>query len=275
MSSQLLHHGELNRRGFLGGAALVSGGGASAASLLVLGGGATASDADLSSVAGTKFYADGRVHPFAGNTIVCHLPQQGPDSGCFNALLDVYRDAPNHAFMRKVALLPPSSYHMTVFSCTTDSDRGVTSWPSGLSRDATMAECDRFIGDRLRSFTLQTTLPICMRVDPQEPPPGEAPLKIRLVGADSDEERKLRALRDRLSSYLGIRGGAHDFYYFHISLGYLIQPLTDDEQHSYRSTLAAWRKSLMEASPKIVLGAPEFCTFADMFAYHRMIYLAG
>src|SRR3546814_11281869 len=40
---------------------------------------------------GSKFYADGRVHPFPGNTVICHVPQQGEHSGCFNALLDIYR----------------------------------------------------------------------------------------------------------------------------------------------------------------------------------------
>ncbi len=263
MSSQLLRRAELNRRGLLG------------AALFVPAVAAGASDAGLSPVAGEKFYADGRVHPFPGNTIICHLPQQGPDSGCFDALLDVYRDAPSRAFIRKVALLPPSSYHMTVFSCTTDNDRGSGSWPSGLPRDATMAECSRYLGEKLRKFPLQTDLPICVRVDPQDPPSSEAPLKIRLVGADANEERKLRTLRDRLSSYLGIRAIAHDAYYFHISLGYLLQPLTAEEQQSYRAALSAWRKSVMQACPKIMLGAPEFCTFADMFAYHRMSYLAG
>src|SRR3546814_1123827 len=51
---------------------------------------------------GSKFYADGRVHPFPGNTVICHVPQQGEHSGCFNALLDIYREAPAHPFVRKI-----------------------------------------------------------------------------------------------------------------------------------------------------------------------------
>src|SRR3546814_17263670 len=43
---------------------------------------------------GSKFYADGRVHPFPGNTVICHVPQQGEHSGCFNALVDLHREAP-------------------------------------------------------------------------------------------------------------------------------------------------------------------------------------
>lgn len=73
---------------------------------------------------GSKFDADGRVRPFAGNTVVCHLPQQGEHADAFEAMLDIYREAPSHPFMRKVALLPPSSYHMTVMGGANDTPRG-------------------------------------------------------------------------------------------------------------------------------------------------------
>src|SRR3546814_19742624 len=79
---------------------------------------------------GSKFYADGRVHPFPGNTVICHVPQQGEHSGCFNALLDIYREAPAHPFVRKITLLPPSSYHMAIFGGANDKPREPKHWPA-------------------------------------------------------------------------------------------------------------------------------------------------
>src|SRR3546814_7288625 len=90
---------------------------------------------------GSKFYADGRVHPFPGNTVICHVPQQGEHSGCFNALLDIYREAPAHPFVRKITLLPPSSYHMTIFGGANDKPRERKSWPADLPIDMPIERC--------------------------------------------------------------------------------------------------------------------------------------
>lgn len=255
------------RRGFLGlatAAAVATATGMAAAQ--------ERSDA-LSPTAGLKFYADGRVHPFAGNTIICHLPQQGELAACFAAMLDVYRAAPGFPFMRKIAMLPPSSYHMTIFSGANDSDRTKGLWPASVPLDAPISECDRQVGALLKDFALETPLPIRMAVDPREPPADDMPFKIRLVAADSVEEQKLRRLRDRLSARLGIRAPAHDAYYFHVSLGYLIQPLSVAERRAFLRQQAAWRAMVRAAAPVISFGAPEYCTFKDMFAFEREFFL--
>jgi hypothetical protein len=258
-----------DRRSFLGLATATAAAGAAGAAFA-----RTDTDSDaMSPTAGDKFYADGRVHPFAGNTIICHLAQQGEDAVAFRALLDIYRAAPGMDFMRKITLLPPSSYHMTVFSGANDAQRTTGLWPRTVPLDAPKAECDHRIGAMLRDFALETALPIRMAVDPAEPPADDMPFKIRLVGADSGEEHKLRWLRDRLSDHLGIRAPTHDAYYFHISLGYLIQPFTPAERTAFLARQAAWRAMVRHAAPVIVLGAPEYCTFRDMFAFDQQFYL--
>lgn len=259
----------IGRRGFLGLAAATA-----AASMAGAAFARSHTDSDaISPTAGDKFYADGRVRPFAGNTIICHLAQQGEAAAAFRALLDIYRTAPGMDFMRKITLLPPSSYHMTVFSGANDAQRMPGLWPRAVPLDAPMAECDRRVGAMLRDFALETTLPIRMVVDPAEPPTDDMPFKIRLVGADSGEEHKLRRLRDRLSDCLGIRAPTHDAYYFHISVGYLIQPFTPAERTAFLARQAAWRAMVRDAAPVIALGAPEYCTFKDMFAFDRQFFL--
>jgi hypothetical protein len=222
---------------------------------------------------GRKFHPDGRVQRFDGNTIICHLDQQGPNSTLFDSLLDIYRDAPAHRFMDKVTLLPPSSYHMTVFGGANDPDRRPGVWPADLPLDLPMAECDRILGERLRAFRLECDLPFRMKVDLSEPGPQERPLTLRLLPYDDAENAKLRRLRDRLAQTLAIRSPTHDAYRFHVTLAYLIRWLTPDEQAAFRDTLMAWQQVVAAACPVIELGAPEYCTLKDMFAFSRQFYL--
>ena len=222
---------------------------------------------------GRKFFADGRVHPFPGSTIVCHVEQQGPNAGYFNALLDIYRDAPRYAFTRKLTMLPPSSYHMTLFDLVTDAGRTEDRWPDGLALDASIADCNRYLADRLRAFQIGTPPRFAMRVAPYVPVEREPTLAIRLEPANEEERARIRDLRERLSTYVGIRAPNHDSYGFHTTLGYFLQWLTPGELVELRSILSDWQSRVAAAAPEIVFGAPEFCTFADMFAFNRQFFL--
>lgn len=223
---------------------------------------------------GRKFYPDGRVMPFAGNTIICHLPQQGEDSEPFRALLDIYRELPLQPFARKMTPLPPSSYHMTVIGGANDKERRRSLWPRDLPLDASMASCNAFLGGRLQAFRLgDDGGPYRMAVDMREPSATETPLTLRLVPADDDTREKLYRLRARLSSTMGIGIGTPDHYGFHITLGYAIEALTQAEDAEFRSTLRHWKTSLSQRVPIITLGAPEYCVLDDMFYFARQFYL--
>lgn len=222
---------------------------------------------------GRKFYADGRVHPFRGNTIICRLDQQGERSGPFNALQDIYRELPATRFFRKITVLPPSSYHMTIFGGANDPDRKPGLWPRDIALNTPIEECNRLLSERLKAATIGPVVPTRMRVDTSEPAIGERPLVIRLLPLDETENRKVRALRDRLSQILGIRAPGHDSYRFHISLAYLVQRLTAEELSAFRSAYVRYHADVARKCPVIEVGRPEFCVFDDMFAFHRQFYL--
>ena len=222
---------------------------------------------------GRKFFADGRVRPFAGNTVICHLPQQGAGYETFDALLDIYRGMPAHAFNRKIALLPPSSYHMTIFGGANDQGRTPGAWPSDIPLDTPIATCNALLAERLKGFRLECDLPLRMRVDDSDPPIHPEPMLIDLVPVDAAEERKLRRLRDRLSDTLQIRTSDHDRYGFHITLAYQIAWFTAAEQADYDAAQRRWRRELERKAPVIELRAPEYCTFKDMFAFQSQCAL--
>jgi hypothetical protein len=221
----------------------------------------------------SKFHPDGRPYPFAGNTIICHLDQQGGRSAAFDALLDIYREIPILPFARKVAWLPPSSYHVTIFGGANDRPRLKTSWPADLPVNMPIAECDRLLGERLKGFALKSDLPIRLKVDLEQVPDPARPLTLLLLPVDPAEHAKLRDLRDRLSRLLAIRAADHDSYRFHISLGYPIAWFTESEARALQAVWRRWTHAVAGQAPAIELGAPEYCLFDDMFAFHRQFYL--
>lgn len=222
---------------------------------------------------GRKFESDGRVRPFAGSTIICHLPQQGAGYQAFDRLLDIYRDLPGLAFARKVTALPTSSYHMTVFSGPTDQGRNAGNWPSTVPLDAAMADCDAELHRRLEAFRTRLSAPIKMVVDDSRSTKTISPITVPLRPADESEAGKLRRLRDRLARTLDFRSADHDAYHYHITIGYQIELFTAAERAEYESAMARWISSFKRDGLLFEFGAPEYCVFRDMFAFERKILL--
>jgi len=224
-------------------------------------------------VAGEKFTADGRVAPFAGNTVVCHVPQQGPDAACFEAMLDGYRQAPAEAGLRKVAMLPPSSYHMTVFSGANDRTRQKGEWPAYVPVGASMRDCDLAVAERIRRLRLKVGVPIRMKVDPDQGPLVGDALQIRLVPLDASEAAKLAAIRLKFATAYDLVAPRPEPYRFHISMGYALEKLSATEAEQAQKVVVKWAELVSRRSPHIAFGAPEFCSFEDMFHFRRWMYV--
>ena len=237
--------------------------------------GAARAQADLSVPpdVGTKFNADGSVRRFAGNTVIYHLPQQGADADAFEALLALYRRFAVTPFMHAIAPLPPSSWHMTVYGGANDSTRARGDWPTYVPLDAPMAECNARVSERLRALRLDLTLPLRMRIDPAQVPVNGEPLMIRLLPLDRAEAARLGHIRAALGEAYALRQTKPEPYHFHITLGYFFQRLSPAQEHSMQATFAGWVRQVGTKVPEIRLGAPEFCTFEDMFAFKRQFYI--
>jgi hypothetical protein len=232
-----------------------------------------APDAARPSDVGRKFEANGRVRRFAGNTIISHLPQQGPGFAAFDRLLDIYRDLPVCHFARKVTALPTSSYHMTLFGGANDQDRAHQPWPQGVPIDAPIETCNAMLAQRLSGVRLGCELPFRMVVDERPAANRVAPITLHLRPADTGEAAKLKQVRDRIAAALKMRAPDHDRYQFHITIGYQIDWLNAAEQREYEAALLRWRTTLMDENIVFELGAPEYCVFDDMFAFRRQFAL--
>jgi hypothetical protein len=149
--------------------------------------------------ASLKFRPDGTAKPFAGNTVICHVPQQDRFRDNASALHDALLQS---SFAHKLGILPTESYHMTVYSGSNDQNRAHSSWPGGVPISVSIEECNRVMMERMKAFRFDGPYPLRVRVDaPRTMSHGRAST-LRMEGADPASERTLRTLRDRLADLM-------------------------------------------------------------------------
>ena len=214
-----------------------------------------------------KFSPDGKPRPFAGNTVICHLPAQCAVRDTSVQLHEALAKAPFHT---KLGLTSTDSYHMTVFPGANDQRRTAYGWPSYVPLDAPMDVCNRLVGERMAEARLHCQLPIRVRVDYGATLRNTLACTLRLIAADGEEETKLRSVRDQLADVYGFRLPDHATYGFHMTLSYQITPFTPKEQAAYTDLLRTHVRAIMASEPILELGEPEYCTFPDMFRFEPM-----
>lgn len=212
-----------------------------------------------------KFNPDGTPRPFAGNTLICHLPAQSRMRDAVTALGDALRRS---SFAFKLACLPPDSYHMTVFSGPTDIGRSGNSWPSDIDIKMLMIDCNRIVSDRIRMFRMNAAMPIRMRAT------GERSLgSLRLEPTDATQAATLHRLRDRLADdVFRFRDKDHATYVYHTTLAYQLAKLTVMEEVEHQAILARYMPAILDVG-SFELGIPEYCTFETMYRFEPVALL--
>jgi hypothetical protein len=212
-----------------------------------------------------KFNPDGSRRPFAGNTIICHLPQQSRVRDTVTAVGDALRSS---SFAPKLAILPSDSYHVTILGGVNDVDRNETEWPKDIPMKASILECNRIVGQRFEQFKNVEELPLRFRLDKERTQAPQLASGLQLVPADPNEKLKLSGLRYHLADdVFRYRAKNHETFGFHISLAYQMSGFTSEETQEYENILQHHLPIIATAAPVIELGVPEFCTFEDMYRF--------
>ena len=217
---------------------------------------------------GRKFHPGGQVRTFPGNSIVCHVTRV---ASLIERLDRLYEQLCLARAAASYTLLPPSSWHMTVFNGVCDQERDAALWPEDLPRDLPMAEIDRRFEARLKAERFGPVLTFGMRVKCFRPP--RSGISIDLEPANAKEEQAIRALRVRLSETLGLGCPAPDTYTFHITLAYFTKHPTGSEKAELENILTGAVEEMTKSLAPFDVGPPEFCQFNDMFAFSRRFYL--
>ncbi|KAF3912532.1 hypothetical protein ABW20_dc0108682 [Dactylellina cionopaga] len=215
-----------------------------------------------------KFGPDGKVRPYPGVTIECRLSNT---SELHASMLSLYKKLETSHLNHLYTLLPTSSWHMTVFEGITDLARDP--FPDDLPMETTLAEYTEVFRKKLESFDLQCKIPFQLSVSgfgPMQKAGVWYGIGLDIVGHTGSELATIKALRDRLADTLRYRQQWHDSYGLHMSMAYLIRKPTDAQHKELREILMNHFKEM----PKYFeLGAPEFCTFEDMFNFKPILTL--
>lgn len=208
---------------------------------------------------GKKFYEDGRVRTYPGNTVVADVTPECSAYGAMTHLRDMVADAGMEEY---VILLPSDSYHMTVISGLNDQLRVDTNWPANLPKTTPMDQVDDYVSSAVNRVGLPG--PARMKFD--KIAFGATCMIVQLLAADESQERILRDFRERVAEEVGVKLPGHDQYRFHISLGYtLIVP--EGEAAERMAKLQAQMDEYIAGQPEFTTGAPYMAYFNDMMNY--------
>jgi hypothetical protein len=203
--------------------------------------------------------------------VICHLPVQ---CAMRDAMVALHEELAASALRPKLGLTSTDSYHMTVFPGANDLDRTAYGWPKYVPLDATIEECNRSVGERMAAAKLNCRLPLRVRVDLPATLNYFSACTLRMAPANSEENAKLRSVRDQLVEVYGFRTKDHDQYTFHITMSYQLAQFTQGEQVTYRKILREHLRRIVAAEPVLELGEPEYCVFPDMFRFEPKMLLA-
>jgi hypothetical protein len=210
---------------------------------------------------GEKFSPTGQVLPFGGNTFICHIPPASPAHKALVDIQDLLRaEAPTGTY----TYLPAASLHMTVFEGVCDAHRDPDSWPKGMDPALPVSAVTRIFSSQFKELVL----PAGFRIAPVQVFAG---LSVLVTGASPADGAALQSARDLLRHQTGIQKSDFASYMFHISLAYLLRWLTPDEALLMRELSELAFARLWKLAPVIPIGAPEFCQFDDMHAFHPVL----
>jgi hypothetical protein len=217
-----------------------------------------------------KFSPEGIVQRYPGNTTLCHVPPDSPLLSGMRAVHDALSSHPN--LSKRIHLLPPASWHMTILDGVRERECEPGMWPPGKDKQP-LVESTKDFAQRLKQLGLELgkeglAPPYHMRTRGFDP--AVVGIGLEIEGATAGEEKRMRRLRDRIADTLGFRAPNHERYGFHMSMAYLLRHIDGVEREELNKVFA---QHLPAVQQQFELGAVEFCTFENMYAFTRLFYL--
>ncbi len=206
---------------------------------------------------GKKFYEDGRVRRYPGNTVVADIL---PGCKAYDVMVQLRQWVADAGLTDYLILMPEDSYHMTLLRGLNDQVRKEAYWPAALPKDAPMVKVDDYISAAIE----KTGLPGPARMKFDSVSISKTCMLVRLKPADAEQYQILRQFRDRGAENIGVFLPKHETYFFHITLAY-VRVVPEGEAARKLEQL----KLQMDA---FLAGQPEFCTAQPYMAYYDDMY---
>lgn len=213
------------------------------------------------STIGSKFYEDGRVRRYMGNTVVAPVYPSCPAHAVMCNIRQMVIDA---GLDSHFILLPEDSYHMTVISGVNDQRRMEKRWPPNLPMDLPMEEVDDYITRAVESVPPLGKSRMCF----DKVSNGKGAFTIHLRSADEEQEKILRDYRDRVAEAIGFRLPGHEKHPFHISLAYT-RIVAEGEDVAREERLVEQINAYIATIPPFEIDPPYMAYYDDMLAFSR------
>lgn len=208
---------------------------------------------------GHKFHADGTPRLFPGTTIISFIPDDSPVWSTLHRLQALLQVQP---YTHKFSLLPPSSFHMTVMRLLNDQGRTAARWSQQLSLNASLAQVDAFVTERVPRVPTPDGFDMAF-----SHLPTTDGLSLHIKPADDATQAALSAYRDQIAQVLGLHHDDHDTYRYHISLAYRLLVLSDDEQRDHERLMAEASQQIAANLGTFRVGPPQLTFFDTMFEF--------
>ena len=208
---------------------------------------------------GRKFYEDGTVRHYPGNTVVADIL---PGCSAYDVMTQLRQMVIDAGLDDTYILLPEDSYHMTVIRGLNDQVRTDDFWPAQLPKETPMEQVDDYISAAIARAVL----------------PGPARMRFKRVNisagcmiivvepADEEQARILKEFRDRAATEIGLFLPKHDSYTFHISLAYT-RIVPEGETAERVEVLKAKMEELLVGQPVFETAPPFMAYYSDMMAF--------
>jgi len=204
-----------------------------------------------------KFDNDGNPLHWPGCTIICPIKQSSLVSSLLSEVQENFKEI---APKKKYTFLPQSSFHMTLFDCCNVSTFKTSFWPINIQETENYLEVANILSDRLKNYQFPSPLTVKLNK-------FFGGFSTLLTPYSYKDEETLRNCRDDLSNLLGIKFENHLRYTFHITLAYLLEPLTLEEVSRLIDLEKKMNKKFKNEIPLIYLSQPEICVFNDMYKF--------
>lgn len=213
---------------------------------------------------GRKFYEDGRVRRYPGNTVVADIL---PGCSAYSVMLQLRQMLQTSDLADHFILLPEDSYHMTVIRGLNDQVRSETCWPACLPMDVPMEAVDDHVSAAIARAGLPG--PLKMRFDAVRA--STSCFVVLLDPVDEEEAQRLHDFRERAAAEIGIKLPGHDGYRFHISLGYT-RIIPEGAAQAQLEELKEQMNVLLRTQPAFTTSTPYMAYFENMYAFseHRI-----
>ncbi|CEN62892.1 hypothetical protein ASPCAL09521 [Aspergillus calidoustus] len=227
-----------------------------------------------------KFWPNGVSKIYRGHSVICHLPEDSPLRETIQEIHEALAelDFAGTAFPGE-ALLPETSWHMTVFICVRDLERAPNVMPGDGYADDIKYESGltgpyedwlEYTRSVLEDLELDESSKPPYRLAVQRKIP-EITHSVALALQPLPDSGSLVGLREELSKATGIRHLNHDSFKFHITLAYMTRVLSEEEKSIIRGVV---EEILAEAPETVEFREVSLCSFQNMQAFNVEVTLA-